>query len=207
MRLTADGRRVKQQLRAHQRHAARALGEPLIPADTDANLGVAGLPDLEAGVAGVEVVLLVVTGAIGDMALAIDTQVAAIGIDDRNGIETRAPTQLEEADRQHHCQLLGQRLKVLDCRVVFNPRSQLQILRVRLLAEIRGLEQLLNQDDLRALGGGLAHQFFGLRNVGLAIPGAAHLGGGNGHGTGHGSLRLELDKNRFIAGQYALGKR
>ena len=189
VRLTADGSRIEQQLRAHQGHAARALGEPLIPANTHANPGIAGLPDLEAGVARVEVILLVITGAIRNMTLAVDAEVAAVGINDRDAVEARATGQLEEADRQHHCQLFSQRLKVLDRRVVFNPRGQLQILRVRLLAEVRRFEQLLNQDDLRALGGGLAHQLVSLRNIGLTIPGTTHLGGGNGHGTSHGTLR------------------
>src|SRR5690606_16642382 len=60
MWLAADGGGVEQQFGAHQRHAARGLGEPLVPADRHADLRVAGVPDLEAGVAGVEIVLLVV---------------------------------------------------------------------------------------------------------------------------------------------------
>src|SRR5690606_10288685 len=90
MRLAADGGRVEQQLGAHQRHAARAFGEPLVPADAHADLGVAGLPDLEAAVARIEVVLLVVAGAIRDVALAVDAEQAAVGVEDRDAVEARA---------------------------------------------------------------------------------------------------------------------
>ncbi len=195
MRLAANGSRIKQQLGPHQRHAAGTLGEPLIPADTDADLGVAGLPDLEAGVTRVEVVLLVVAGAIGNMALAVDTQVAAVGVNDGNTVEARPPGQLEETDRQHDLKLPGQRLKVPDRRVVFNPRRELQVVRIGLLTEVRGFEQLLNQDDLRALGCRLTHQPFCLCEVGLTVPGTAHLGCGYGNGTGHDALlKVEFDK-------------
>ncbi|MCY1546133.1 hypothetical protein D9M68_821110 [compost metagenome] len=63
---------------------------------------------------------------------------------------------------------------------------QLQVVRIRLLAEIRGLEELLDQDDLGALGGRLAHQFLGVGDIRGAIPGAGHLGGGDGNDAGHG---------------------
>jgi hypothetical protein len=71
---------------------------------------------------------------------------------------------------------------------------QLQVIRVRLLAEIRGLEQFLNQDDLRAFSGGLAHQLLGVGDVGGAIPGASHLGSGDGDDAGHGTPRKSNER-------------
>jgi hypothetical protein len=47
---------------------------------------------------------------------------------------------------------------MLDGDVVFDRRGQLQVIRVRLLAEVRRLEQFLDQDDLRAFGGGFTDQ-------------------------------------------------
>ncbi len=198
VRLAADGGRVEQQFGAHQRHAARGFGEPLIPADGHADLGVAGVPHLEAGVARVEVVLLVVAGAIRNVALAVDAEQLAVGIDDGDGIEAGASGQLEEADRQHHLQFGGDLLEMLDGRVFLDRRRQLQVLGIGLLAKVGRLEQLLNEDDLRALGGGLAHQLVGIGDVGLAIPGTGHLGGGNGNDSGHGNLAAAVERATAI---------
>ncbi|MCY1308295.1 hypothetical protein D9M70_582910 [compost metagenome] len=74
--------------------------------------------------------------------------------------------------------------------VLVDRGGQLGVVGVGLLAEVRGLEQFLDQDDLRALGGGLAHQLFGVGDVRLAIPGAGHLGGGDGDDAGHGGTSL-----------------
>ena len=82
-RVAADGGRVQQHLGALQRHAPRALREPLVPADADADARVGGVPDAEAGVAGREVVLLLVAAGVGDVALAVDAEERAVGVDDR----------------------------------------------------------------------------------------------------------------------------
>ena len=85
-RVPADRRRVEEHLRAEQRRDARGLRVPLIPADQDADRGVARLPHLEAGprarsplvvevpVAGREVVLLVEQRIVRDVHLAIHAE-------------------------------------------------------------------------------------------------------------------------------------
>src|SRR5690606_765034 len=118
MGLAADGRRIEQDLGALQRHRPGTLGEPLVPADPHADGGIAGLPYLEAGIPRVEVVLLVVTGAIGNVALAVHTQIAAIGVDNGDTVETRPAAQLEEADRQYHFQLFGNLLEMGNRRIL-----------------------------------------------------------------------------------------
>ncbi|MCY1390754.1 hypothetical protein D9M71_55770 [compost metagenome] len=188
MRFATDRGWVEQHFGTQQGHAACALREPLVPADANADFGVMSLPDLEAGIARVEVVLLVVAGAIRDMRLAINPKVTAIGVDDGDAVEARAPSQLEEADRQHDLQLLGELLEARDGRVGFNRGGQLQVIRIGLLAEIRGFEQFLDQDDLRALVGGFANQPFGGFEISLAIPGTSHLGGGDCYGAAHENL-------------------
>ena len=130
-----------------------------------------------------------VAGAIWDVALAVGTEVAAVCIDDGDAVEARAPGQLEEADRQHHLQLLGDLLEVGDGSVGFDRGGQLGVVGVGLLAEVRGLEQFLNQDDLGALGGGLAHQLLGVGDIRGAIPGTSHLGRGDRNDTGHAAPR------------------
>ncbi|MNV79478.1 hypothetical protein D3C71_1730320 [compost metagenome] len=119
------------------------------------------------------------------MAFTINPEVAAIGIDDRDAVETGAAGQLEEADWQDDLQLFSHLLEMLDGDVVFNRRRQLQIVRVRLLAEVRGLEQLLDQDDLRALACGLTDQPFSGLDVGFKVPGTSHLGSGDSNDTAH----------------------
>lgn len=185
VRLAADGGRVEEDFRAHQRHAARAFREPLIPADADTDAGISGVPDLEAGIARIEVVLLVVAWAVRDMAFPINTEIAAVGIDDGDAVEARAAGALEEADRQHHLQLGSDLLEVLDGRIFCHRGGQLGVVGVRFLAEVGRLEQLLDQDDLGALGCRLAHQPLGVGDVRGGIPGAGHLGRGDGNDTGH----------------------
>jgi hypothetical protein len=49
------------------------------------------------------------------------------------------------------------------------------------LAKIRRLEQLLQEDHLRAAADRLANKFFAARDVGVAIPTARHLRGRYGY--------------------------
>ena len=81
MRLRADRRRIHQHFGAHQRHRTGRFGEPLIPANADTDTAMARVPDLETGIAGAEVVFLLIAGAIGNMAFAVDAHRAAIGVD------------------------------------------------------------------------------------------------------------------------------
>ena len=141
-----------------------------------------------------------IAGAVRNVALAVDAEQLAVGIDDGDGVEACTPGQLEEADRQHHLQFGGDLLEMLDGRILLDRCSQLQVLRIRLLAEVGRLEQLLDEDDLRALGGSLTHQLVGIGDVGLAIPGTGHLGGGNGNDSGHGNLAAAVEGTAAIEG-------
>src|SRR3546814_18244499 len=66
----ADGGGVEQDFRAHQHHRAGGFGIPLVPADADAGRAVAGLPYLEAGIAGAGNEFLQIARPVGDLALA-----------------------------------------------------------------------------------------------------------------------------------------
>ena len=127
-----------------------------------------------------------VARAVRDVAFPINPEVATVGIDDCDAVEARTAGQFIEADRQYHLQLLGDFLEVQDRRVALGGSGQLQVIRVGLLTEIRGLKQLLQQDDLRAFGGGLTYQALGIGKICGGVPGASHLGGGDGNDTGHG---------------------
>ncbi|MNI49000.1 hypothetical protein D3C73_1035930 [compost metagenome] len=82
-------------------------------------------------------------------------------------------------------QFPGDFLEVLDGDVVFDRRRQLQVIRIWLLAEVRRFEQFLDQDDLRALGGGFADQPFCDLDIAFKVPGTGHLSGGDGNDTAH----------------------
>src|SRR5689334_6436447 len=100
MRFGADGGRVEEDLRAHQHHRARRLRIPLVPAYPDAERRLVwAVPDLEAGVAGAEVELLLVTGAVGDVALAIDAGDLPVRPDHGEAVVMVRPVELEEAGR------------------------------------------------------------------------------------------------------------
>src|SRR5688572_28574984 len=72
LRLGADRGREEEDLGAHERHRARGLREPLVPAYGDAERAESCTPGLEPGVARREIELLVVARALRDLRLAVD---------------------------------------------------------------------------------------------------------------------------------------
>ena len=118
MGLRADGGRIEQDVGAGEHHGARRLRVPLVPADADADGAELGVPRLEARVAGAEVVLLLVAGPVGDVALAVDPEERAVGVGHRHAVEVVRPVALEERDRDDDaelgCELLhGEHARVL----------------------------------------------------------------------------------------------
>ncbi|MNI76874.1 hypothetical protein D3C76_1512270 [compost metagenome] len=114
------------------------------------------------------------------MGLAVHAQQAPVGVGHAQRIEVGIAGLLVPAQRQHHAQLFGQCGKALEHVAVAILLGQGQVLVVLLDAEVRRGEQLLQQDDLRALGRGLADQLLGLVEVVFQVPGAGHLRGGDG---------------------------
>src|SRR5882757_2597097 len=70
---------------------------------------------------------------------------------------------------------------MLDRRVTLERLGQLEMLRRVILAKIRRLEQLLNQDHVRTARRGLPDQFLGASHIGVAVPTARHLRCGYGN--------------------------
>ena len=184
--VAGDAARVEQELGALQAHDARGLGEPLVPADGDADPPDRGVPDPEARVAGVGVDLLEAAGrALGDVGLPVDAEDAAVGVDDRAGVVVGVVRALEEVDRDDDTELLRERGHPRHGRPVERlGEGEVLALPVHEREEV-GREHLLRQHDLRAGRGRLAHDAGGLLEVLLAVPAAAHLGRGDGDG-GHG---------------------
>src|SRR5262249_32716279 len=87
--LRTRGGPVEQDLRPLQGHAARAFGKPLVPADAHADAAVRGGPDAKAGIPGVEIVLLLIAGTIGNMGFAIEADLTSVAVDDHHRIVVR----------------------------------------------------------------------------------------------------------------------
>ncbi len=157
-----DGGRVEQHLGALERHHPRAFGVPLVPADPDADgrtpAGAGHLPDLEAVIAGAEVIFFLVAGPVGDVALAIGPHDRAIGADHRQRVVIVMAIALEEAGRDRDAmfcrQFLHRQHRGVRCG---GPCAGEQRL-VLLAAEIFAGEELGRKNHLRALTRRLRHQ-------------------------------------------------
>src|ERR1019366_10351434 len=178
LRLRSDGGRIQQYFRAHQRHAARRFRKPLIPTDRHTELRELRVEDFETGVAGREVIFFVISRPFGYVRLAIAAEYGAVRIDHHQRIIEDVIGMFEHADRQHHPEFARQLAKMFHGRVTVQGLGEFEMMRRVILAKIRGLEQLLNQDHVRAARRSLADQFLGARHIGVAIPTARHLRGG-----------------------------
>src|SRR5579862_6507863 len=182
-RLAADRGREEKQLCILERHDPRNLGEPLIPADADTDASESGAPDAESCIAGGEIALLLVAGAVRDVRLAVDAEVAAIRIENRDGIEISVAGALEETDRQHDAELARDRAEVPHGAALGERARQGKVAHILLDAEVRCLEQLGQQDDLRAACSSLPDQLLGADDVARAVPVAGHLHGAHHDGS------------------------
>ena len=174
------GRGIQQHLCPHQRHRTGAFGEPLIPANPQTDAAHGGVPHAVAGVTGAEIELLFITNALRDMAFAVVAQDGAIGIDEGAGIEKGRPRLFEIGTGQHHTQFACKVGKAGDQRVAHKRLRHSEILGVLFDAKIGAGEQLLDQNQLGPLCGGLAHQSLGLIKVRGQVPCAGKLRSGEG---------------------------
>ena len=144
------------------------------------------LPRLEAGVAGAEVVLLLVAGAVGDVALAVDAEDLSVGVGNGDAVVIARAVLLEERDGDDDLQLGGQLLQRQNAGVLAHRVRRREPLRVLLGAEIDALEQLRGQHHLRAALGRLAHEGFRLGNVLAQVVAVRGLDGSDGErAVGH----------------------
>ena len=158
-------------------------GIPLVPADADADRRVLGVPDLEARIAGAEVVFLLIAGAIRNVALAIEPKDLAIRIGNDDAVVVARTVLLEDRDGDHHLQLARQLLQSEHARMLVGRVGGLEPFRVLLGAEIDALEQLGRQHDLRAGLRRLTHQRLGAGDVVLHVMAVPRLECGHGNGS------------------------
>ena len=91
------------------------------------------------------------------MGFSIEAELLAVGIDDDDAIVMRVVGPLEDRDREHDLQRPRQLLHAGDGRMILHRPCEIEEVGRLVLAEIRRLEQLLQQHDLRAASGGRAH--------------------------------------------------
>ena len=90
--------------------------------------------------------------AVRDMVLAIFSQITAVGIDHRGGIEINSRHLLfVNRNHDHHAMLRGELLHHAHRRAIRHPLGQFIPARILLRAKIRAVEKFLQAQDLRFL--------------------------------------------------------
>ena len=103
---------IKQNFRPLQRRQARRFGIPLVPANADADLAVAGRPGAEPDVARRKVELLVVERIIRNVHFPINAQQTAVRVNHRRAVVVKAgAAPLEEGGDDDHFEAAGQLLQ------------------------------------------------------------------------------------------------
>ena len=117
---------------------------------------------------------------VGNVRLAVRPEQRAVRIDAGDGIIKIIAVTLKEADGKNDVQLPRQTDSHLHGGIFVRRRGVGVKIVAALLAEVLPLEQLRQQDDLRALPGGLPHEALGRAQIFGGIGDAAHLDGCHG---------------------------
>src|SRR6185295_4587426 len=140
--LRSDSRRIEQYLGALQDHRACTFRIPLIPTDADADATVLRRPGLEPGVARPEVVFLLITGAIGNVALAINAEDFSIHVSNCDAVIEAGAVLLEERDRDDHAELRRQLFECEHARMLVHRIRGFEPFRILSRAKVNALEEL-----------------------------------------------------------------
>lgn len=156
------------------------------------------------GIAGGEVEFLGVARPIRNVALAVEPEHGAVGVDHGEAVEGGLAGALEKAERQHDAEFAGERGEMRDQRIAREGLRQSEMFVELILAEIGGLEQFLQQYEAGTTPGGLAHQTLGAGDISRTVPITGHLGRGDGEAA-HAGLRCCPRGRRFRAAAGAQG--
>src|SRR3546814_4457123 len=110
---------------------------------------VAGLPYLEAGIAGAEIEFLRIARTVGDVALAIDAHHRALIVDHGEAVVMMMSLRLEEAGRNVDAEILRQPLHGENRRMIIHRKGAGEIALVVGAAEILALKQLGDRQSTR----------------------------------------------------------
>src|SRR5207249_1992278 len=137
-------------------------------------------PRPEAGIAGPEVELLLVSRPVRNVALAVDAEHLPVRIDDRDAVEILLAGPLEERHGYDDAELACGSPQPRDRLVLLDRARQGEEIRLLLAAEVRALEQLGGKDDLRAARRRVAH--VPLHALDVRVAGAAQRALNRGDG-------------------------
>ena len=115
------------------------------------------------------------------MTFSIVSRNAAVGVDGRGRGVVRQPCFFEIGNRQDELPFFRNFLHTLNRRLFFERVGEIKVLMLLIYAEVGGLEQFLQQDDLGAAIRRLVYERFRPLNIVGDIPGAMHLRGRNGY--------------------------
>src|SRR6266481_1712749 len=155
-----SGGRVVDDFRAVESEDARAFREVAVVADVHTDAGITSLEDGVAGVSRREIKLFPKSGVtMRNVVLAVFAQIAAVGVDDRSGVEVDAGhLDLVNRDDEDHLVLLGELLHHGDGGAVGDAFGQLIPASLLFGAEIRAVEELLQSEDLHFFLCGIGDQ-------------------------------------------------
>ena len=171
----ADRGGIEDRLGAGHRRQPGGFGIPLIPADERPDGELRRRHAHEAGVAGGEIKLLVVVRVIGDVHLPVEPGLRAIGIEDHRGVVEEAGRAALE-DARHDDDTM--RLRGSGDALGERPGHDLRLREPPMLLCLAGIlpgEQLLEADDVGPETRRLGDPGQGLRDIRLAVGGAARL--------------------------------
>lgn len=118
--------------------------------------------------------------------LAVLAEVGAVGVDHRRGVVVEAGLlDLEDRHDDDHARLAGQIPHAPDRRPVRDGFRPAVVLGLLDLAEVGGVEHLLEADDPRALPGGLASVFLVFGDHGFGVAGPGRLDECGAYDVGH----------------------
>src|SRR5690606_8923819 len=145
-----------------------------------------GVEDGPAEVAGTEVELLPEPLDLGDVVLAVLAEDGAVGVDHGRGVVV-VPRLLDLEHRydEHHAGLPGKLPHPAGGRAVGDGLGPAVVVGVLDLAEVGGVEHLLEPDDLRAPPGRLAGVRLVFRQHGLGVTGTGRLDQSGTYDMGH----------------------
>jgi len=175
VRVPADRGGIENHNRAGQCGQARAFGIPLVPADEHGDAAVAGVESAEAEIAGSEIKLFVIQGIVRDVHLAVQAEEFAGGVNNGGAVVVNAGgTTFEDRSDDDDLMPAGDGGKGFGGRAR-DGLGKIEQLRVFLLAEILGTEELREADDLGAARGCLLDTRDGMGKIAIGLGNAGHL--------------------------------
>src|SRR5882762_7346225 len=144
-----SSRRVVDDFRAVEAEDSRAFRKVAVVADVHADTGITSLEDRVAGVSRREVKLFPETRmAMRNVVLAVFAEIAAVGVDDRGGVEVDAGhLDLVDRDDEHHLMFFRELLHQRDRGAVRDALGQFIPASLLFGAEVGAVEKLLQAED------------------------------------------------------------